>query len=88
MMFASLGSVSVDSLVGSAQKTESTISRRRGLRGADRLDRGQHDVVPGRVELAVGLVEQLERDRVGPTLVAGGNLRPERHEAIALPGDV
>ena len=31
MMFASSGSVSVDSLVGSAQKTESTISKRRGL---------------------------------------------------------
>ena len=30
-MFASSGSVSVDSLVGSAQKTESTISKRRGL---------------------------------------------------------
>ena len=54
----------------------------------DRPDRGEHDVIPGRVELAARFVEELERDRVRATLVAGRNLRPEGGEAIPLPGDV
>ena len=76
-MLASSGRVSVESLVGSAQKTESTISRRRGLLARMVWIAGSMTSFQVVSSWPLGSFDQLERDRVRATLVAGGNLRPQ-----------